>query len=104
MTDTSEKFNNKPGINTFTYAAPSGSVVDANLWLFDQQLFRFRDDLNDYKEFDDLWMSYVLDALVGWDIIQLMRPQPVNIATIDEEVKETMFPQLPLIYCYEQFQ
>lgn len=42
-------------ISTFAYAGPGGSVFDTNLWLFDQQLLRLKDDMKQYYEFDDVW-------------------------------------------------
>ena len=83
-------------ITTFTYGGPGGSVFDVNLWLFDQQLLRLKYDLQEYHEFDDVWVSYVIDALLGWEHRRLPMPIPVDIANCNHSLYNvTIFPLLP---------
>ena len=55
-------------ISTFKYGGPGGSIWDTNIWLLDSQLMRLASDLSFWAKIDDLWVSYVLDALLGWEI------------------------------------
>ncbi|CAB9512856.1 expressed unknown protein [Seminavis robusta] len=88
--------NTKAEVQTFTYAGPGGSVLDANLWLLDQQLLRLAGDLKDYFEFDDVWVSYILDSLLGWNIRRLATPIPVDIANCNHTlVREVQLSRLP---------
>ena len=65
---------------SFTYGGTGGSIFDASLWLLDSQLMRLADDLSEWNRVDDLWASYVLDALLGWKIQRLKPPHmPVDI-------------------------
>lgn len=72
-------------VTTFTYGGPGGSVYDGNLWLFDQQLLRLGDDLERYYEFDDVWASFCIDALLGWEHRRIPFPIPVDIANCDKK-------------------
>jgi hypothetical protein len=92
-------------ITTFTYGGPGGSVFDSNIWLFDQQLLRLKYDLQQYYEFDDVWTSYVIDALLGWEHRRLPFPLPVDIANIDHKLyNETIIPNLPAGQAEKLFQ
>ena len=55
---------------TFTYVVTrtGGSIFDANLWLLARQLRHLAGDLSSWARIEDLWASYVIDALLGWDI------------------------------------
>jgi hypothetical protein len=67
-------------MTSFTYGGTGGSIFDASLWLLDKQLMRLTGDLSDWNKVDDLWASYVLDALLGWKIQRLEPPHmPVDI-------------------------
>ena len=68
-----------PGVKTFTYGGPGGCIIDTNLWALDYQLFRLQGDLQEYFEFDDIWVSYVLDKLLGWKIYREMEAIPVTL-------------------------
>jgi hypothetical protein len=65
--------------DTWKYGGTGGSIVDTNLWLLDDQLLRLSRDLKGWAKVDDLWASYILDALLGWTIHRL----PVNIKPVD---------------------
>ncbi|CAB9497318.1 Glycosyl transferase [Seminavis robusta] len=81
---------------SFTYGGPGGSVFDINLWLFGQQLMRLQRDLQQYYEFDDLWASYIIDAMLGWELRRSPWPVPIDIANCDHPIyNETIFPSLP---------
>jgi hypothetical protein len=67
-------------VSNFTYGGPGGSIYDTNLWLFDQQLLRLKHDLKRFFRFDDIWSSYVLDGLLGWEQRRLQTPIPIDIA------------------------
>jgi hypothetical protein len=87
---------NETRTQTFTYAGPGGAVLDANLWLLDQQLFRLTSDLKAYFEFDDVWISYILDSLLGWEIRRMATPLPVDIANCNRTIlQQALFPLLP---------
>lgn len=60
----------KSKLQYFKYGGTGGSIFDANLWLLESQLLRLArgGDLHHWARIDDLWASYVLDALLGWDI------------------------------------
>jgi hypothetical protein len=67
-------------MSSFTYGGTGGSIFDANLWLLDKQLMRLAGDLSSWNKIDDLWSSYVLDALLGWKIQRLEPPHmPIDI-------------------------
>ena len=55
---------------SFKYGGTGGSIFDSNLWLLDSQLLRLEreGDLPQWARIDDLWASYVLGALLGWEI------------------------------------
>ena len=54
---------------TFKYGGTGGSIWDTkNVWLIESQLLRLTTDLSAWNKIDDLWASYVLDALLGWEI------------------------------------
>lgn len=71
--------NGEVETDKFKYGGPGGSIIDANLWLFQTQLLRLDKDLSLWAKIDDLWVSYALDALLGWDINRL----PHEIIPID---------------------
>ena len=72
--------DNWPAISTFKYAGPGGSILDTNLWLLNGQLQRLRGDLRSWSMYDDLWVSYVMDALLGWEIRRVAPPTvPIDI-------------------------
>mmetsp|Transcript_38122 Transcript_38122/g.92729 ORF Transcript_38122/g.92729 Transcript_38122/m.92729 type:complete len:799 (-) Transcript_38122:70-2466(-) len=59
------------GWTVYKYGGTGGSIFDSNLWLLDSQLLRLSSDLSEWSKIDDLWASYVLDALLGWSIRRL---------------------------------
>jgi glycosyltransferase involved in cell wall biosynthesis len=82
-------------LDAFAYGGPGGSVFDVNLWLFEQQLMRLTGDLKDYHPFDDLWASYVIDALLGWEL-RRQPSLPIDIANCHYGIyDETVFLSLP---------
>lgn len=82
-------------LNAFTYGGPGGSVFDINLWLFEHQLMRLKGDLKRFYQFDDLWASFVIDALLGWEL-RRQPSLPIDIANCDHFVySESIFPSLP---------
>ena len=65
---------------------PGGSIIDSNLWLIDGQLMRLDSDLSSWADIDDLWMSYVLDALLGWSIRRLTPPAiPIDLGDFGKQ-------------------
>ena len=80
-----------PEINTFKYGGAGGSIYDTNLWLLDAQLQRPARDLKKWAKIDDLWASYVLDALLGWEIRRLGPPAPVPMDVGDFQKKGAHF-------------
>jgi glycosyltransferase involved in cell wall biosynthesis len=82
-------------LDAFAYGGPGGSVFDVNLWLLELQLMRLKRDLKGYHQLDDLWASFVIDALLGWE----MRRQPalpIDIANCHQGIyQETVFRGLP---------
>ena len=60
-----------PAVSIFKYGGAGGSIYDTNLWLLDSQLMRLAGDLSRWSKIDDLWASYVLDALLGWELRRL---------------------------------
>jgi len=69
-----------PDVSSFKYGGTGGSIFDTNLWLLDSQLMRPYKDLSKWAKIDDLWSSYVLDALLGW---QMRRLSPSSTIPID---------------------
>jgi hypothetical protein len=82
-------------LDTFAYNGPGGSVFDVNLWLFEHQLTRLNGDLKGYHQFDDLWVSYVMDALLGWEM-RWQSSIPVDISNCHRGIYDkTVFLSLP---------
>jgi hypothetical protein len=79
----------------FTYGGPGGSIFDANLWLLGTQLLRLKDDLSRFYKFDDIWSSYVIDALLGWEIRRLLKPVPIDVAKIRLRSFQKIVSQIP---------
>ena len=76
--------------NTFKYGGTGGSIFDTNLWLLDSQLLRPAKDLSSWAKIDDLWASYVLDALLGWNINRITNDVlPIDIG--DFRKKKTYY-------------
>lgn len=70
----------------FKYGGPGGSIFDTDLWLLDSQLLRLARDLSAFAKMDDLWASYVLDGLLGWDITRLSPDVlPVDIGAFNQK-------------------
>lgn len=82
--------------DSFKYGGTGGSIFDANLWLLDSQILRPAKDLSSWAKIDDLWASYVIDALLGWDIHRISNVLPVDIGdflkrkTYYNELKKTI--------------
>lgn len=74
----------QPEVTLFKYGGPGGAVYSADLWLFDVQLLRLSRDLTKFYEFDDIWVSYVMDALLGWQMRRFMGPIPENAYESDD--------------------
>ena len=57
-----------------------GSTFNANLWLLDSQLPWLSNNLSSWSKIDDLWVSFVMDAFLGWEM-RCLAPEivPVNI-------------------------
>ena len=60
-----------PRVTYFKYGGVRASIFDTNLWLQETQLLRLAADLRRWSKIDDLWASYVMDALLGWQIRRL---------------------------------
>jgi len=70
---------------TFKYGGTGGSIFDSNLWLLDSQLMRLSRDLSSWAKIDDIWSSFVLDALLGWEMRRLTPPiMPIDIGDFRE--------------------
>ena len=83
----------KVELDYFKYGGTGGSILDTNLWLLDSQLLRPARDLSQWAKIDDLWASYVLDGLLGWDINRLSSDVlPVDIG--DFQKKLTYYNEL----------
>jgi len=75
-----------PQISIFKYGGTGGSIFDTNLWLLNSQLMRPTKDLYKWAKVDDLWSSFVLDALMGWEMRRLTPPaMPVDIGFYREQ-------------------
>merc|ERR1711862_247115 len=75
---------------TFKYGGTGGSIWDTNIWLLDSQLLRPAKDLAVWAKIDDLWASYVIDALLGWEMRSL-NPSTVPIDIGDFREKKTYY-------------
>ena len=71
---------------SFTYSAASGALFDANLFLFDG-LFRLEKDLTHMVDASDVWTSYVMDALLGWQMHRVVSTTIplLNIGSLHED-------------------
>ena len=79
--------------DSFKYGGTGGSIFDANLWLLDSQLLRPARDLSSWAKIDDLWASYVIDALLGWNINRISNNVlPIDIG--DFHKKKTYYNEL----------
>jgi len=86
--------------STFKYAGPGGSIIDANLWTFRHQLMRLESDLNKWAKIDDIWLSYVMDALLGWELRRLRPPTvPIDVGHFQDksEFRNDVVVKLKLI-------
>ena len=76
---------NWPQSRFFKYGGTGGSILDTNMWLLDSQVLRLAKDLSSWSKIDDLWSSYVLDALLGWEIRRLSPgSMPIDIGAYRE--------------------
>ncbi|CAB9517021.1 expressed unknown protein [Seminavis robusta] len=57
-----------PTLWSFVYVNLGGAVFDANLWLLDRQLLRPGRDLTELADASDVWVSFVMDGLLGWNM------------------------------------
>jgi glycosyltransferase involved in cell wall biosynthesis len=73
----------------FTYGGPGGSIFNANLFWVDG-LRRLDRDLSLYYEFDDVWISYLLNHVLGWDIRRTMLAQPKELALVRSKHDEAV--------------
>jgi len=86
-----------PDVAIFKYGGTGGSIFDTNLWLLESQLLRLREDLSGWAKIDDLWASYVIDALLGWELRRLAPPDmPIDIGRYhdSEEYNRTITKHL----------
>eukprot|EP00122_Pirum_gemmata_P021104 Pgem_evm1s19688 len=69
-------------IKSFTYGGPGGSVYPANLWLMNDMLLRLKDDdyLKQYINFDDIWVSYLMNGVLGWSLNRLSQDLPYDLS------------------------
>jgi hypothetical protein len=82
-------------LDAFAYGGPGGSVFDVNLRLFELQLIRLKRDLKGYHQFENLWASFVIDALLGWEL-HWQPALSIDIANCHHGVhQETVFRGLP---------
>jgi glycosyltransferase involved in cell wall biosynthesis len=68
----------QPEIKTFQYGGPGGSIYSADLWLFERELYRLHNDLERFHDFDDLWVSYLMNSLMGWEMRRITGPIPLD--------------------------
>ena len=89
----------KQGITskTVAFGLPNGALFDPNLWLVPNQLLRLTSDLREYKDLDSLWLSYLLDALLGWQQRMIDLPIPILESSVwnIRATKLHYFPKLP---------
>ncbi|CAB9506931.1 expressed unknown protein [Seminavis robusta] len=78
----------------FTTMTSDASIFDANLWLLHGQMDRLK---GTFEKSCDLWVSYTLDALLGWRQRRLEAETiPVNIPSSDKSVyANKVFSRLP---------
>lgn len=77
-----------PTVSSYKYGGTGGSIFDTNLWLLDSQLMRLCKDLSRWAKIDDLWSSYVLDALLGWQIRRLSPSTiPIDIGKFHSDIE-----------------
>jgi hypothetical protein len=84
-----------PKVTSFTYDGPGGSIFDTNLWLFGHQLLRLKHEMKEYFSFDDVWVSYVLDALLGWEQRRLLNSVPIDILKANHQTYGHIFEEMP---------
>lgn len=78
-------------IQSFQYGGPGGAIFAADFWLFESELYRLTSDLIRFKDFDDLWVSYMMNSLLGWKMLRFRGPIPVD-ANDDEWWKASHTP------------
>jgi len=74
--DPSASMDKQPNIKRFKYGGPGGSIIDTNLWLFAPHILRLLNNMQRFYEFDDIWVSFVLDAMLGWEIRRTLTAFP----------------------------
>eukprot|EP00122_Pirum_gemmata_P019825 Pgem_evm1s18549 len=69
-------------LTSFTYGGPGGSIFPANLWLMNDMLLRLKDDsyLKQYINFDDIWVSYLMNGVLGWSLERLTQNLPYDLS------------------------
>ena len=96
------EFKRKLGVKKFTYFGPGGSILDANLVLFNE-LFEFEKYSEFIYKMDDIWMSFAFDKYLSIpfnripyhpkECIDRNIPGNMTWTTIKTE-KEELFKQL----------
>jgi len=66
-------------IKSLTYLGPGGSAFDSNICTMSHLIRNVFETYPEYRDFDDIWMSYIMDALLGWKQIRLLTSLPTDL-------------------------
>jgi hypothetical protein len=75
----------------FKYSGPGGSAFDTSICLAMKTLEILPRQLSKYAQHDDIWVSFVMDAVLGRKQRRLMHPIPQDIA-FDPDGSELFIP------------
>lgn len=67
-----------PETTRFRYGGPGGSIYATDLWLHEKELFRLSSDLERFHDYDDIWVSYIMDKELGWEMRRYTGPLPYD--------------------------
>lgn len=95
LTMTDIRQHRKAEITAFKYSGPGGSIFDANICLASEALSLLPSSLGEFNRHDDIWISFVMDALLGWRQHRLLSPIPRDVA-FDPSSEELFVPSVEL--------
>lgn len=70
----------KQHLKTLSYLGPGGSAFDSNICTMSHLIRNVFETFPEYRDFDDIWMSYIMDALLGWKQIRLSASLPTDLS------------------------